>query len=112
TDLTMSGYHGDAVPAMQKRMIDAVAAMPGVEAAGSIDQPPLWAGWSTAGVYKDEATDLRPVNAAAQAVFYKISPGYFRAAGTALLAGRMLTSHDDKNVPPVAVVNQDFARRM
>jgi len=43
---------------------------------------------------------------------YNISPGYFRAAGTALLAGRTFTLHDDKNAPRVAVVNQEFARRI
>ncbi len=34
---------------------------------------------------------------------YNISPEYFHAAGTALLAGRTFTWHDDKNAPRVAV---------
>jgi MacB-like periplasmic core domain len=33
-------------------------------------------------------------------------------AGTALLSGRALTWHDDKNAPRVAVVNQVFANKM
>ena len=37
TDLTMAGYSGDSVPAMQKRMIDAVETIPGVESVGLID---------------------------------------------------------------------------
>ena len=41
-----------------------------------------------------------------------ISPGYFHAAGTTLLAGRDFTWHDDKNSPRVAIVNQEFARRL
>ncbi len=40
---------------------------------------------------------------------YDVSPGYFQAAGTSLLAGRDFTWHDDKNAPPVAVVNREFA---
>ena len=42
----------------------------------------------------------------------RISPGYFDAAGTALLSGRALTWHDDKNAPRVAVVNREFARKI
>jgi len=112
TDLTMASYFGDAVAPMQKRMIDAVATIPGVDAVGTIDQTPLWGGYNTGNVFKDEVMDLRPVNAATTAVYYKVSPEYFRAAGTALLAGRAFTLHDDHNVSRVAVVNQEFARRM
>lgn len=112
TDLSMAGYRGDAVPPMQKRMIDATAAIPGVESVGLVDQLPLWAGWSTTGVYHDATMDLRPSNAAFQAITYNISPEYFRAAGTPLLAGRALSWHDDKDAPRVAVINQEFARRV
>jgi hypothetical protein len=41
-----------------------------------------------------------------------ISPDYFRVAGTALLSGRSFTLHDDKSSPRVAVVNQQFARKI
>lgn len=43
---------------------------------------------------------------------YSVSPGYFAVAGTALLAGRNLTWHDDKDAPRVAVVNREFARKV
>jgi ABC-type lipoprotein release transport system permease subunit len=45
-------------------------------------------------------------------VNYKISPDYFHAAGTTLLRGRDITWHDDKNSPAVALVNEEFARKM
>jgi ABC-type lipoprotein release transport system permease subunit len=41
-----------------------------------------------------------------------VSPDYFRAAGTALLAGRAFTLHDDQHAPRVAVVNETFARKV
>ena len=44
TDLDMAGYSGDQVPMMQRRMIDAVAAIPGVTAVGLMDRPPLGTG--------------------------------------------------------------------
>ena len=43
---------------------------------------------------------------------YRVSPGYFDAAGTAMLSGRDFTWHDDKNAPRVAVINQEFARKL
>jgi ABC-type antimicrobial peptide transport system permease subunit len=43
---------------------------------------------------------------------FNISPGYFRAAGTVLLAGRAFSWHDDKDSPRVAVVNREFARKI
>jgi ABC-type antimicrobial peptide transport system permease subunit len=45
-------------------------------------------------------------------VIYNVSPGYFHAAGTTLVAGREFTWHDDKNAPRVAVVNREFARQL
>jgi predicted permease len=112
TDLNMAGYRGDRVPEMQRRMIDAMETIPGVESVGLVDQPPLGMGGNTANVYSDETTDLRPSTATATAFLYIISPGYFHAAGTALLAGRTVTWHDDGNAPRVAVVNREFARKV
>jgi len=112
TDLSMAGYKEGTVAPAQKRMIDALQTIAGTEAVGMIDQPPLWAGWNTVSIYTDTMTDLRPANAVANPVTYKISPGYFSAAGTALLAGRVPTWHDDKDAPRVAVINQEFARRI
>jgi ABC-type antimicrobial peptide transport system permease subunit len=43
---------------------------------------------------------------------FSISPEYLRTAGTALLAGRDFTWHDDENAPRVAVINREFARRV
>ena len=113
TDLTMAGYRGDRVPAMQKRMIDAMETIPGAKSVGLVGQyPPLWAGLNKEIVFTDKTADLRPANAAADAGLYSISPDYFKAAGTALLSGRTVTWHDDKNAPRVAVVNQEFARKV
>jgi len=113
TVLEMAGYRGDTVPAMQKRMIDAMETIPGVESVGLVAPPPLASGgWNESTVFTDETTDLRPSNAAASAVMSAISPGYFHAAGTALLAGRPFTGHDDKNAPRAAVINKEFARKI
>jgi predicted permease len=112
TDLDMAGYSGDQVPIMQLRALDAVGAIPGVTSVGLVDRPPLGLGWDTNAVFKDNVTDRKMSNVTAEAFQYRISPGYFHAAGTTLLTGRSFTWHDDKDAPRVAVVNREFARKV
>jgi predicted permease len=112
TELNMAGYSGDRVATMQKRMIDAVVAIPGVESVGLADNVPLGDGPGDANVFTDKTSDLSPSNVAVRADMFKVSPEYFRAAGTALLHGRAFTWHDDKDSPHVAVVNRVFARKI
>ncbi len=112
-DLAMAGYTDETAPVMQKKMLDAVSAIPGVTAAGYVNYPPLSiGGGSDSTVFRDTTTDYRPANAVADAMNYDISPGYFEAAGTTMLAGRDITWHDDKNAPQVAVVNEKFAEKV
>jgi predicted permease len=113
TDLKTAGYSSDRAPAMQRRMIDALQAIPGVDSVGSVNYPPLeiagpWQGL----VYTDTTEDLNPSNAAADPYMFNISPDYFRASGTSLLTGRAFSWHDDTNAPRVAVVNREFASKI
>jgi len=114
TNLAMAGYSGDKVLAMQKRMIDAMQTIPGIEEAGWVNNyPPLvYGAGSRANVFKNETTNLKPSNVAAMPYRYDVSPGYFAGAGTSLLAGRSFSWNDDKKAPPVAVVNKELARKM
>jgi macrolide transport system ATP-binding/permease protein len=110
TDLDMAGYSGDRVAPMQRRMLDTLQTLPGVTAVGLIDRLPLAMDWDDEAVFKDSASDLRLSNQTAEAEVQDVSPGYLRAAGSALLAGRDFTWHDDKKAPRVAIVNPEFAR--
>ncbi len=112
TDLSMAGYSEERVPPMQKRMLEALETIPGVESAGLSNNVPLGDGSEDTTVFTDTTTDFRPANAAARPIIYMVSPGYFHAAGTAMLSGRDLSWHDDKTAPRVAVVNPEFARRI
>ncbi|HEV2491159.1 MAG TPA: ADOP family duplicated permease [Candidatus Acidoferrales bacterium] len=113
TDLNSAGYTDTSSPVMQKRMLEAVEAIPGVDSAGMVGQnPPLHMGWDYTDVFTDQTADLRPSNAAASTILYRVSPGYFSAAGTIFLSGRTLTWQDGKNAPRVAVVNLYFAQKV
>ena len=112
TDLKMAGYDADKRVQMEKRMLNAAEAIPGVDAVGYADRLPLSIGGGDSDVYTDATTDFRPTNAAADAQNFSVSPDYFRAAGTALLVGRAFTMHDEDKAPVVAVVNREFARKV
>jgi predicted permease len=112
TDLHMAGYAGDQRVQMQKRMLDAAAAIPGVSAVAYANRLPLSIGGGDSDVFTDGTTDFRPTNAKADAQNFSVSPEYFRAAGTAFLAGRSFTMHDEDKAPIVAVVNREFARKV
>ena len=109
TELHMAGYTEEQLSQMQRRMLDAVAAIPGVTNVGYADHLPLGLGGGDSYVYTDSTTDYRPTNVTADAMNYHISPGYIEAAGTRLLAGRDLTFRDDSKAPKVALVNREFA---
>jgi len=113
TDLKAAGYTGDRVAEAQRRMIDSIQAVPGVDFVGSVNYPPLEipTTWKTL-VYTDTSEDLSPSNAAAEPNMFNISPDYFRASGTSILAGRAFTWRDDTKAPRVAVVNREFASKI
>ncbi len=108
----MAGYKEGQTAAIQKKMLDAALNIPGVTAAAYADRVPLNIGWSSNAVFQESATDYKMANAAFEAMQYFISPGYFRAAQTTLVQGRAFTWDDSKDAPRVAVVNQEFARRI
>ena len=112
--LASAGYNGDRALTMEKRLVEALQTIPGVQAAGlATNYPPLiYAAALNTHVFREDARDLRSENAAAVPYRYDVSPGYIRAAGTALLAGRDLSWHDDAAAPRVALVNQQLARKL
>ncbi len=110
SDLQKAGYTKDQRVVAEQKLITAVSAIPGVDAAGFADRLPLSLGGNDSSVYKDSITDYRPTNQAADAQQYDVSPNYFAAAGTGFIAGRTFTLHDDAKAPMVAVVNREFAR--
>jgi ABC-type antimicrobial peptide transport system permease subunit len=93
-------------------MIDSLEAIPGVKSVGLVSVIPLGGGGETEDVFTGQTADLRTSNAAANVQVFKISPEYFHAAGTSLVAGHAFSWQDDQSSPRVAVVNALFARRI
>ncbi len=114
TNLASAGYKIDQALPVQKRLIEAMQTIPGVEHVGVIeDYPPLvYASAATVNAFKDETRDFTAKNIASAPYQYAVSPGYFEAVGTSLLQGRDFLWSDDKSAPEVAVANQQFALKM
>lgn len=110
-DLRQSGYSSVAAEQFQRRLLERVSELPGVEAAGYANHTPLINSANSA-VFSERTVDFRPSNKAFDKYDYAVSPGYFTAAGTPLLRGREVSFTDTARTPAVAVVNQEFARRL
>ncbi len=111
-DVHLAGYGKDEQAAIQQRLRDAVAAVPGVSAAAYSNSLPLDLNHSTESIFAPGTTEFSPSTMKFQATYYAVSPDYFAVAGTKLLAGREFTVHDGLDTPRVAVVNRTFAKRL
>jgi len=92
------------------RRIEAeIAALPGVEAVGGISQLPLTGSGSLSPYAYDRQTAALWESATADGRV--VTPGYFRAMGTRLLAGRFFDEHDTPDRPRVIIVDELLAAR-
>jgi predicted permease len=110
-DLKVAGVPDAQSRMVQKRLLDAAAAIPGVTAVASSDYVPFLGVWGWA-VYSWDTTQFVPSHVAFGTISYSVSPGYFQVAGTRLESGRDFTPDDKPGSPTVAVVNETFARRL
>jgi len=86
------------------------AALPGVEAAGAGHPLPL-SGNAWDGAFLVEGQPLRRGQPYPHAEYGFVTPGYFRALGVPLRAGRTFAESDDERAPEVAVIDEELARR-
>src|ERR1700677_156722 len=110
-DLGEAGYSGEAAEQVQRQLLAKVSQLPGGEAAAYANSTPL-ADTADIPVFAQPTTDFRDSNKAFDTYLFNISPGYFNAAQTPMLAGRDFSFSDKANPPPVAIVNPQFARSL
>jgi hypothetical protein len=113
-NLATAGYTGMQIPQFNRKMIDTMAAIPGVEAVGLVNNyPPLvYTAAFREKVFTEQTRDLTTSKVALSPFRFNVSPGYLKAAGTSLLSGRDFTWHDDKSVPVPALANRQFVLHM
>ncbi len=113
-NLATVGYTDKQIPQFNRRMLDAMATIPGVEAAGLVNNyPPLvYTAAFREKVFTEQTRDLATSHVALSPFRFNVSPGYLKAAGTLLLAGRDLSWRDDKAALVPALANQQFTLQM
>jgi len=95
--------------AYHKQVLDKLAALPGVIAAGSVNWLPLDHSF-TAGDFQAEG---RPRKATRFTVMKTgVSPDYLRALGIQLLRGRSFDERDTESSDSVAIISQTVAKRV
>ena len=88
---------------------DAVRAVPGITAAGMVNQLPLGGGFDTNGIHF-EAKPRNPTEDPA-ADRYAVTSGYFEATRIPLREGRYFVETDHRgSAPPVVIINEHLAR--
>jgi putative ABC transport system permease protein len=90
-------------------VLDRIARVPGVEAAGLISQIPFGSG-DTDGTVPIEGRTFAP-GEAPRAQKRMVSPGYFRALDIPVKRGRAFASSDAAGGEPVIIVSESFAAR-
>jgi predicted permease len=107
-DLRRTALADTERPASFERIRDAVAAAPGVEAAAVSVVTPIsnsvWNNLITVPGYDAPERDRI-------AHFNRVTPDYFKATGTPILAGRDIAPADRPGGPRVVVVNEAFASK-
>ena len=110
-ELSLAGYSDERGSAFQRQALEAIEQLPGVQSASYSNSVPLSIDQSHTSVFPADKADLRPSDRVS-VVYYQVSPEFFAAMGTKLLAGREFSWHDDSKSPPVAIVNLAFAKRV
>jgi predicted permease len=111
-ELGQAGYSSEAADHFQRQLLETVSQLPGVERAAYADTTPLNQDSGLSAVFSQQTTDFRPSNKVFETWGFDVSPGYFAAAETPLLAGRDVSFADTEKTPAVAIVNREFARRL
>jgi predicted permease len=110
-DFAAQGYDEERGRQFQRRLLDKVRSMPGIEAAGIVDGLPLTLNISNSPVFLEGKQEPRASDVPL-ANMYFITAGYLQAMRTRLIAGRDLDRRDNKDAPLVAIVNEAFVRQL
>ena len=106
-DPRLAGYQSNFVAPLDRRLVETLAALPGVESVGATTNPELadnhnGGNISVEGHTPHEGEDMNAERAV-------ITPGYFETLKVPLLAGRWLMDQDDAKHPKVVLVNEALA---
>ena len=105
-------YDDDArLRAFHQQFLERVAALPGVQAVGTVTNPPASNVDSARSLFLIEGQAILRQSDAPSADLQSVSPDFFRSLRIPLLQGRDVTDHDSDGAPLVAVISRTMAAR-
>jgi len=106
-DYRAAHYPKQQIPEVRRRTLEKLRGRTGAISAGQVDMTPVsGSGWDQ-NVWAEGSTGPR-----VDGLFNHAGPGYFRTMGTSFVAGRDFDEHDNLTAPKVAIVNEEFARKI
>ncbi len=111
-DLNMQGYDEPRGRDFQKRILDKVRQLPGVESAALADNIPLTLTVPWGPVYVEGKPVPKNASDVPKPYFFAVSPDYFRTMRTRLISGREFDTRDQQGGQRVAIVTSSFASEL
>jgi len=105
------GYDQPRAEAFFRVLLRKVRALPGVQSASLAFSVPI-SYYNDGGVVYAEGQELTAKGRAPGAGFNSVSPGYFETLGIPILQGRAFNDTDTAGTNPVAVINEEMAKRL
>jgi predicted permease len=106
-----AGIQHSRALAFHDEVLERVAALPDVKAAGAIGDLFELGGVSNLGLRAMDGRFAEPRDKWTPLVWQSVSGDYFQAMGASLLRGRWFSDQDGANSPLVAVIDENMARR-
>jgi putative ABC transport system permease protein len=100
----------DAVTGIYQRILDGLAAVPGIQSAGTVKPLPM-SGSQEETVFTIENRAAVKQENLPMASYTIASPDYFKAANVPILSGRAFTEADNAQAPWVTIISESFARQ-
>jgi predicted permease len=111
-DLNMQGYDEPRGREFERRVLDKVRQLPGVESAALVDNIPLSPTVAWSGIYIEGKPVPKRASDVPNAYAFTVSPDYFHTMRTRLISGREFDARDKPGARRVAVVNGSFSARL
>jgi putative ABC transport system permease protein len=105
---TLAGYRPDQTRDLDQRVLQTLAALPGVRSVAGTTDPELADDNTSNNITLDGYTAKENEDMNVESP--QVSPGYFSTMGMPLVAGREFTDQDRDSTHKVAVVNESLAR--
>ena len=110
-DLGLAGYSQQQGRDFQRRTLETLQQLPGVQSAAFSNSVPLSVDQNHSSMYPVDQPNLT-ASTVPIAIVYQVSPHFFETMKIHMMAGRDYDWHDEAKGPRVAIVNMAFAKQI